>query len=414
MIEFGSLAVIGVVAAFLIILSRYGITQSISRKPALILCVAAAAGCLYQMFRLPDSGHEIISDLSGAGLGALVFVGALQFRLSRLGRQCPAALCLAVIAAPLFMMSGAISAFIILPNLSIWSALLIGGALMLNGAAIDRRAITSSLAPLDVKRTVELESAAALVFGLPLVIIIELMADAPFSSASGWMETGIFRAVIGFALGGSIGLIGGMLSRRASRKTADSPEDEASNPFIYALLSGLAAFLIAPLFQGEAIIAAGAAGLIWSEEGVMSGAQRRLLRQRFDQSVKPMAYALFGFTLGPAILQADILILMFAIAAVTILRVVPRLLALSRLGLSQEQQNFIAWFGGAPGAASALYMIKLRGMSALIDQEMVLTIGVVAVFVAIIGTRLSSRPLVSYFIRQNAVARKRRYYTSQS
>lgn len=410
MAYFVAIAAMVLLAIVLTRLTRSGLMQRLSTRPAVILCVAVAAGCLYQLIRLPEIEHDMISRLAAGALAALAFIAGLQFRVSKLMRQSPAALRLATIAGPLFLIAAAVSAFIMMPSLSIWSALLIGGSLMLNGAAIDRRAITSSSAPGEVKTTVELESAAALVIGLPLVIIIELLSDAPFSASNGVIETGVFRAAIGFGIGGAIGLVSGRLCKRYAGPRGKDDGDYRRLVFAYG--SGIAAFLLAPLLQGEAIIAAGAAGLIWSEEGCLSAARRRDLRQKFDHAIKPVAYAVFGFILGPSLLQADILIILFSIGAITVLRIGPRLIALSSLGMNSHQQAFLAWFGGAPGAASALYLIKLMGISALMDQEMVLTIGTTCVFIAIIGTRLSSRPLASYFVRQNALARKRRFYTS--
>lgn len=404
-----TLITIAIIAACLTFATRAGITGKLSTRPAVILCGGVAVGWLYQLLRLPEVPMDPFSELAGAGLAAMVFVAGLQFRVSRLGQQSPAALRLATIAAPLFMVTAAIAAFIMLPSLSIWSALLLGGALMLNGAAIDRRAITMSSAPARVKATVELESAAALVFGLPLVIIIELLADAPFSAASGMVDTGAFQAVVGFAAGGIAGLVGGKLCRRFAG--ISRPDDTKHYRRLqFAFGAGIAAWLLAPLVGGDPIIAAGAAGLVWSEEGSLSGPRRRELRQKFDHAIKPLAYAVFGVVLGPAILQADILVILFAVGAMTALRIGPRLMALSKIDFTPEQQAFLAWFGGAPGAASALYMIKLMGLSALLDQEMVLVSGVTCIFIAIIGTRLSSRPLASRFVRQNALARKRRYY----
>ena len=216
-----SVIVIVGLAALLTVATRTGIMLKLSTRPALILCAGVAAGTAYQVLRLPELHFDLISDLAGAGLAALVFVAGLQFRVSRLGQQSKAALRLATIAAPLFMVTAAIAAFVMLPSMSIWSALLLGGALMLNGAAIDRRAITMSSAPARVKATVELESAAALVFGLPLVIVIELLADAPFSAVSGMLETGAFHAVTGFAIGGLSGLLGGKLCRRYAGTRSD-------------------------------------------------------------------------------------------------------------------------------------------------------------------------------------------------
>jgi len=68
---------------------------------------------------------------------------------------------------------------------------------------------------------------------------------------------------------------------------------------------------------------------------------------------------------------------------------------------------FLAWFGGAPGAASALFLISLLDAPSIVAQDAVLTVGSLAVLFGIFAARLTSRPLVKLLLKQTALAKKR-------
>ena len=137
---------------------------------------------------------------------------------------------------------------------------------------------------------------------------------------------------------------------------------------------------------------------------------RLRLRRLIEHSVAPAAYFAFGCALAPRALQADMLTLIFAAAAVTVMRAGPRLAMLQSSGLPKESQAFLAWFGGAPGAASALFILMLLDDTMIVDHEAFLSVGALTVAAGIFAARLTSRPLANAFLRQSAIARRRRMF----
>ncbi|MCI5047221.1 MAG: cation:proton antiporter, partial [Aquisalinus sp.] len=272
------------------------------------------------------------------------------------------------------------------------------------GASLERRVFRESSISKRIKASITLESAAALVVGLPLAVMIETAALTPHLTSADIVETGIFRTAIGFAVGGAIGLLGGRFYKWLLKR-----ESSFAKPAV-TIVAGILAFALAPLIGGSAVIAVCAAGLLWSEESGLKRAERFVLHSGYEQIAKPLAFVLFGFVLGPRLLQADALIILFSIFAVTLLRIIPRLIALKSLKLATEEEHFLAWFGGAPGAASALFLLCLIESPALADQDIVMTIGATCVFTGVLVTRLSSRSLASFFIQRAAAARRKRYY----
>ena len=153
------------------------------------------------------------------------------------------------------------------------------------------------------------------------------------------LVTPLFEAsralLIGFALGGALGLAAAIFGNRfrTAQKTGVLP-----------ILAGATAFLLAPILGAHPVIAAAAAGLLWGEQSIALVTTRVRLRRLVERNVAPIAYFAFGALLAPRILQADLLSIVFALAAVTVMRAGPRLVSLNKTTLPKESQMFLAWF----------------------------------------------------------------------
>lgn len=389
-------------AAGLWALSKMRLLRSAAGAPALLLVLGAGASFLVRAAGAPTLPDDWIAAAAEAGLAALVFASAAQIRVTRFARSCPASFRLTVGGAPLFLIVCSLCAFILLPQLSLASALLLGGALMLNGAAFDRRAVTATPAPAAIKAAVRVESAAIIALGAPAAILLAANAvaigpdDAPFAPLLA-VSLDVLQA---FALGGAIGYWTARYAGPASRRDGARA----------AMMAGAIAFVLGSLIGVEPVIAAGSAGLLWGESTTASPVARLRLRRMVEQNVAPAGYFLFGVVLAPRVFEADLLSVLFALAAVTVMRAGPRLAMLQHSKLPKESQVFLAWFGGAPGAASALFILSLIDDPMILDHDAVLTVGALAVVAGVFAARLTSRPLANAFLRQTAYARKRRMY----
>ena len=406
MIALGSAAF---VAVTILILSTTRLGRKAAASPALLLIAGATVSLLYRGFGFATASVELVAGAAEAGLAALAFVSATQFRVSRLAGQCPTAFRLTLGGAPMFLFACGLAAFILLPQLNLASALLLGGALMLNGAAFDRRAVIDTPAPAEIKSAVRLESAAIIALGAPVAILLAANATAAAANepAAGplWQASlGVFK---GFALGGAVGLLVAMAGNRLRRKDKNKAQRVDS---VYIMLAALGVFCVSGFVGANGIVAALALGLLWGEETKALQTTRLRMRQIVEQGVAPATYLAFGCLFAPRVLQADLLSIVFALAAVTVMRAAPRLAILQTKDLPKESQVFLAWFGGAPGAASALFLIMLLGNAALTNQEGVLTVGALAVTAGVIAARLTSKPLANAYLRQQALARKRRMF----
>lgn len=374
------------------------------------LCLGAGIVIAFSLSLISPAGlnDEASAILASLGLGVLGFSSAAQLRVSRLARHCPSSFRLTFGGAPLYFLACSVSAFILLPHLSLTSSLLLGAALMLNGAAFDRKAVINAPASATIKAAVRYESAAIIALGLPLAFLCLAAATTPVPGeplATPVMQ-GAWRIFVGFGIGGAAGLIAALLGTAYRRRMLQRASLDGS----LAMLGGLCGFGGAALLGGEPVIAAMAAGLIWGEQTDAAATTRLRLRRFSELSVTPLAYFGFGCLAAPRLMNADLLSVVFALAAVTVLRAAPRLAILQTPRLDKQTQGFLAWFGGAPGTASALFTILMLGDPRLVDADGLLTIASLAIISGVILARATSRPLIKSYLRQCATARKQAMY----
>lgn len=387
-------------AASLWILGRTPILEKAGRAPAVVIISGVAVSLLYRGTGAPTVSAEWVAAGADVLLAALAFAAAAQFRVSRLATICPASFRLTIGGAPLFLVICGLAAFVLVPNLTFGAAFLLAGILVLNGAAFDRRAVADAPAPAVIKAAVRLESAAVLALGIPVVVMLEAAANAApegMPAATPLFEAS-FSALCAFAIGGLAGLGAAMYGNMAGNPRARAP---------LAIAAATIATLSAMPLGAHPVIAAVAAGLIWGEETTSPVTTRVRLRREIENLVLPAAYLGFGVLLAPQLLQADMLSIIFAFAAVTFLRAGPRLTSLGATTMAKESQMFLAWFGGAPGAASALFLISLFDAPAIMAQDTILTVGALSVILGVFAARISSRPLIQVLLKETAVARKR-------
>lgn len=348
-----------------------------------------------------------------AGLAALSFVCGAQVRVRRFHRRCPISFRLAVAGAPLYLVACALSAYVMLPQLTLTAAFVLGVVLMLNGAAFDRGAVKKTRAPAAVKTAVRMESAAVIAFGAPIASLAAAAAATPSLAGPGGLaalgEAGL-SVVKGFGLGGGAGLSAALVLNAVLRPAGGRDENAAlwRKASAFVAFAGVLAFLAAPAIGADQIVAAASAGLLWGEQTAGGVAARLALRRLAERAVIPLAYLGLGWLAVDGLVQADLLAVVFALTAVGALRIATRLAVLQPARLDRESKIFLAWYGGAPGAASALFLMALTGRPALADADAVIAVGVLAVAAGVFAARLTSQPVLRNYLREAARAERRR------
>jgi NhaP-type Na+/H+ or K+/H+ antiporter len=385
-----------ILAGLLLTGLRFGTLSRLARHPILTLFLAVIFGFGAQLAGLEPIDPAIIGLVAQFGLAMLAFVAAQQCRLSRLPHVSRAAFRLAGFGTPMMMLLFAGSAYILVPNLDLWAALMVGAAFALGGAPAIAGPLLSAPVADETRKAARLETASLLALNLPLLLLIDAAAIPVEPSAPLYLNP-LFDGVAGFAVGGTIGLLAGRLL----------PLSDAELP-VLPFLVGVAAFVFAMATGFQPVMATVAAGILYSEEAPLAGPVRTRLWRTGERILMPIGLFAFGFVLGPLAVAGDLLTWMMALLAVTVVRAIPRYGVLTGSSLPVEDRTFLVWFNGAPGAATAFFLLYLVGSPVGVQDEAI-ALGGATLILGLIATRAISRPLTSRLVQQTALAQKRRF-----
>ncbi|MEM9233421.1 MAG: cation:proton antiporter [Pseudomonadota bacterium] len=373
-----------------------GVLLRLTRKPLLVVAASLGAGLLWAFFGLPELPETIIGAAAQTLLAALVFVAAMECRLSRLSRISADAFRLATGGTALMMFGFAATAFILVPGLGLFPPLMVGAALMLGGApAVSSPLLTAPIEE-ETRTAARVEAAAVLVLGIPVAILLNDGATPVLPGTPFW-ELPTISSLGGFAVGGMSGLAAGRFLRIADKELPQGPLFFAAGLYAASVIAGL-----------DPVMALAGAGLAFSEEANLSPAVRTRYWRTGEATLSPIALALFGAIIAPVAITMDFLIWFMAFIGVGAVRAIARQLALIPSQLGTADKTFLVWFNGAPGVGSALMLLMFAATNAPLTERP-MALAAAAVLIGLESARIASRPLTRRLVQQTALARKRRY-----
>jgi NhaP-type Na+/H+ or K+/H+ antiporter len=382
----------------LVALAAVRLLGEAAQRPLLMAAAGIAGGLGWQAAGLPSADPDALRIGARAGLALLVFAAAQQARLTMLPGLSLPALRLVILGVPALSAATAGTAFAVLPGLGPWSALLIGAVVPLGVGVFGERRLIAAPVGEPVKRAVRLDATFGLVLGVPLALLVEA-ASMPLPPFGGLADTALFASFAGAAVGGTAGLLAGRLQRAG--RLGGGP---------LAPFGLLLAVVLACLLLGfDEVMAAAACGVLFQQEARQGGRARGALFASGRRWAAPFAFLLLGWTLGPELPGADLLVWIGALVPVLVLKAVVRGAALGGTALGDQERSFLAWFGGGPGAGAALFTVSLLGSASDAAQPLAISVAAAAVFAGLVLARAVSAPLVTRLVHATARSKKRRY-----
>ncbi|MEU5715376.1 cation:proton antiporter [Streptomyces sp. NPDC020403] len=316
-----------------------------------------------------------VRTLVEAALTLVLFTGAMSVdrRDLRLGRFLPSRLL--GIGLPLTIGAGWLLAWPLLPGLSVWEMALLGTVLAPTDAALGKTAVSDSRVPPLVRGGLNVES--GLNDGMALPFFVLFLAALPGTTASQEGAAGVFwRALVLSTAGGlAVGVLGGWLLRRSRARGWIT--DDWRQTFVLAVAMG--AYTLAVVIEGSGFIAAWVAGFAFgvslrrrepagapagrpsdSPAGAPGVADDSAdLAGRLAELLASLSFLVFGAVLlGPALEGLDWRIVTYAVLSLTVVRMLPVALSLTRSGLALPTVAYLGWFGPR-GLASVVFGLLL-------------------------------------------------------
>jgi NhaP-type Na+/H+ or K+/H+ antiporter len=161
---------------------------------------------------------------------------------------------------------------------------------------------------------------------------------------------------------------------------------------INAVATPLLAYTLAAALGGSGFVAAFVAGIVFRILAADHARQATFLAEQTGELLNAVTFLLFGAVLlGPALGELDWPIALYAVASLTVVRILPVALALAGTGMRRVTVGFLGWFGPR-GLASIVFVLILLQETDLPERPLMLTVVTWTVALSVYAHGLTAGP----------------------
>jgi len=382
--------------AFGLFSARLG--NSILTAPMLFVGFGIATGPLgLHLVDMDISGHaiEIIAEIT---LVLVLYTDAARIDVRTLWRHHNLPTRMLLIGLPLTILAGTAAAMTIFPGLPIFEAALLAAILAPTDAALGQAVVTNNAVPVRIRQTLNAESGLNDGIALPVVLVfvsLALASEGPAQTASEWITFGTLQVTLGPLAGLAVGYAGGRLIDNA----AGAGRMTRAFQGLAALAVALASFALAEIIGGNGFIAAFVAGL------TVGNVHRGVCAYLFDfveeegQLLTLFTFFLFGAVMVPQVIgDATPSVILYAIASLTSVRMLPVVISLLGSGINPPTWLFLGWFGPR-GLASILFALLVLGENESHQASLIMATVVTTVFLSVLLHGVTAAPAARWYSR---------------
>lgn len=303
-----------------------------------------------------DLSDSVIEAMATITLVLTLFTDAMRIDVNQLKHDYKMPLRMLTIGLPLTIVAGIAVAALLFPNLSLAEAALLAVILAPTDAAVGQQVMTDGNVPVRVRRALNVESGLNDGLGLPALLFVASIATVGGTGAHGAGDWATYlgkQMLLGPIAGAFIGLAGSLSVEYARRREWLNEDHLRLAVLGLALLS----YTGADLVGGNGFIAVFFCGLLVSTRSDRLKKAAHSFETSAGQLFNLSIFLIFGAALLPEFMHAITWHhALFAVLALTVLRMGPVALSLLGLGLMPSTLAFVGWFGPR-GMASIIYLL---------------------------------------------------------
>jgi sodium/hydrogen antiporter len=336
-----------------------------------------------------DTVTQFVRHLAEATLTLVLFTDAVRVNRGRLQHESALPTRLLGVGLPLTIVAGTLAALVLLPQLNLWTAAALATMLAPTDAALGLPVVTNPQLPSRIRQGLNVESGLNDGVCVPLLIIFLTIAQA--EEGIGHVEPlRVITEEIGFGAVG--GAAAGALGAWVLRTFGGLGWMEATWRQINAVATPLLAYTLAAALGGSGFIAAFVAGIVFRILAADHAREATFLAEQTGELLNAVTFLLFGAVLlGPALGELDWPIALYAVASLTVVRMLPVALAMAGAGLRRVTVGFLGWFGPR-GLASIVFVLILLQETDLPERSLMLTVVTWTVALSVYAHGLTAGP----------------------
>ena len=317
-----------------------------------------------------DMVTQFVRRLAEATLTLVLFTDAVRVNRGRLRHESALPTRLLGVGLPLTIVAGTLAALVLFPQMNLWTAAALATMLAPTDAALGLPVVTNPRLPSRIRQGLNVESGLNDGVCVPLLIIFLTIAEA--EEGIGHVEPlKVIAEQIGFGAVG--GVAAGALGAWVLRTFGGRGWMEETWRQIDAVATPLLAYTLAAASGGSGFIAAFVAGIVFRVVAADHAKETTFLAEQTGELLNAVTFLLFGaLLLGPALGALDWPIALYAVASLTVVRMLPVVLAMVGAGMRRVTVGFLGWFGPR-GLASIVFVLILLEETDLPERSLMLT-----------------------------------------
>jgi NhaP-type Na+/H+ or K+/H+ antiporter len=300
------------------------------------------------------------------------------------------------IGLPLTIALGVAVAIVVVPGLTVLDAVILAMLVAPTDAALGVLVVTSERIPIRIRQALNVEAGLNDGIVTPLVIVAGTLAAAGgLASSDGWVADAAAQLALGVLAGGLVGGSGGLLLRLAHRHQTILPGAR----WMAAPAIAILAWFVAHELGGNAFVAAFVAGFATTATfGRVPDAFLEFAAVG-GEFIGLAVFFMFA-VLVPSLTGFSPAVVVFAVMALTVIRMVPVAISLVGTGLALPSIALIGWFGPRGLASLVLAIIVVGdGSAAAGFSPVVIAAVAVTILFSVIAHGLSAGPAVAAYGR---------------
>ena len=347
------------------------------------------------LFDAPSTG-EFVKILAEATLAFVLFSDASRIDLRALRREYTVPARLLGLGLPLTIVLGAVLAALLFGQISLTEAVVIAVLLAPTDAALGQAVVTEPRLPSRIRQGLNVESGLNDGLCVPLLFIALAVAEADAGSIGDAHAVRLVFEQIGFGVCG--GVIGGAVTAAAvvvgKRRGLIEPHWLQVVPAAGAAL----AYGFATPLGGSGFIAAFVAGMVFSALRRPDSGEVTYFIDQLGEVLNAATLLVFGAVLLlPALHHLDWRIGIYAVASLTVVRMVPVAIAMLGMGARRQTIAFIGWFGPR-GLASIVFALIVLHDADLPHEGTILSATYVTVGLSVLAHGVTAAPLTRRYV----------------
>jgi len=339
--------------------------------------------------------NDALHLLAEVTLILVLFSDAASIDLAQLRRDHNLPVRMLLIGMPLSILFGAAAALLLFGGLGLWEAALLAAILAPTDAALGQAVVSNRVVPVRIRQALNVESGLNDGIALPFILIFGALASAVHAEtdAAEWLIFGTKQIVFGPLAGIAVGYVGAKFVSLCYRTQWMSESAEG----MIALGLAFGAFALAETVHGNGFIAAFVAGLTFGNTLQQKCKYLYEFAESEGQILILLTFMAFGAAMVPQAMSGVTMIhIVFALLALTVLRMLPIHLSLIGTGIKPVTSGFLGWFGPR-GLASILFVLLILEEAELENESRIFAVVIITVALSVVLHGISAGPAARWY-----------------